>query len=164
VVITHPDGIGVADQSYPVDGVLAGVPPLTVDFEMGPNSYPGLLQPTTPVEKGAHPTFDPDGHFHYAWNTSAVALDNVFLRARVTDGMGRSVYSDSAGLAIAHVDGGAGDAAARRDPLPPPKSGCALAPERARMERLGLVGGALVWALACALTARALRRRDPDGR
>jgi hypothetical protein len=131
VVLLHPNGIGIADARYDADGLIfggGGSAPLTVDFEYGASAYPGVLDPTSVVERAAQPTVDPDGRFRYVWDTSAIGADDVYLRARVTDGLGRTVYSDSDGVGIAH--GGDGGVVIRFADLgapPPKKGGCDVA-------------------------------------
>jgi hypothetical protein len=155
VAFLQPNGIGYADASSTLQWIGVGVAPLTFDLAYGPNMYPGVLDPPLSIGKAVAATTNADGTFGLVWNTSAVAPGDVFVELRVTDGMGRTAYTDSLSFAVFH--GGGGDAApitrAPADlavPSLPSRAGCEVSPDGGTSAVVAAALGLLLAALAYA--------------
>jgi hypothetical protein len=153
-VFLQPNGIGYGDASFTLQWIGVGTAPLTFDLAYGPNQYPGVLDPPVTIGKAVAATTNADGTFGFVWDTSALPEGDIFVELRVTDGMGRTAYTDSVPFTIFHGGGGAApdlhapaDLAVAR---PPPRGGCEVGADGGTSAAVAVALGLLLAALAYA--------------
>jgi hypothetical protein len=126
-LVLRPDGFGSWDQSYRIQWLAKGTPPLRFDVAYGDEM--NALAAPTPIGTNVTPIVNADGTYALDWDISGLmSLGNYFVRVTVTDGNGKTAFTDSKfGLSVFHPGaqqpdmamsldgGGVGD---------PPKKGC----------------------------------------
>jgi hypothetical protein len=154
-VVLRPNGIGSADNSYRLQWIAVGQGPLHFDLLFGSDSYPGVLGPRTSIGMDVTAMDNGDGTWGYLWDPSNVVQMDIFVEVRVTDAMGRSAFTDSNGLTIAHPM--RRDAAVDLAPAPAPRDlALPLPPSSSCESEPGAPGAAALPGLALAAVAAML--------
>jgi hypothetical protein len=161
-IVLRPDGYNAYDKSYRVQWFAVGTPPLKFDLAYGIEDPALVLGPTTSLGTNVQGFSDPDGTWSWDWDISSYTnLGVFFLRVTVTDGNGKSTYTDSRfGLSVFHpsLDGGPPDLSKHPTDmltLKPPPHGCEVAPGGEFWTLLAPFGAAF----ALLIFVRRLRRR-----
>jgi hypothetical protein len=137
VVIIEPDGFGAFGDTFTAQWLATGVAPLTFDLSFVSEDDAASGAPYTPIVSQISPTPLADGTQTFVWDVSKLPGPKAYyLRVKVTDGMGRSSFTDSeAGVTVYRDTPSEGGlqvldlsaAPADLGPTPPKKSGCGYA-------------------------------------
>jgi hypothetical protein len=95
-----PNGIGSADQSYPVRWLAAGDAPFEFDLAWGKNVDP--IGAPTAIGASIAAVDEGGGNFSYTWDTSQIPGGDIYVQLTVRDAQARSSVTNSANLRIFH--------------------------------------------------------------
>lgn len=155
-LIVRPDGFDQWDTTYHLQWLADGKPPLSFALAYGLEDTGTALMPQAPIASGLMPAPAADGSFSYDWDVSQLQDHRAYwVRLTVTDGDGKSTYTDSHFAVTIFHPAPTPDMAM----APKKKSGCEIgpdeAPSRGMMSTLAVLGAL---ALAFYVARRAARR------